>query len=190
MTMNDRIEWVAHHILPHEAALRRWLSRFVAPQDVEDIVQEAYCSIAGLDVLAHIVDPKRYLFQVARNVVMANLRRARVVQIDSIGGLQEIERVIAHDESNNPERLAADRALLRQIDDALASMSERSRTVFRLRRLQGLSQRDVARRLGVSEAVVENELARGLKQILSSLGSSARRDVVELTKGHANAQRR
>lgn len=191
MTINDRVEWVAYHILPHEAALRRWLRRFVGEQEIEDIVQEAYCNIAELEVLVHIIDPKRYLYQVARNIVMGNLRRARVVTIESIGGLQEIETLLVYtDASQSPERIAADRALLTRIGDVLTTMPERTRTIIRLRRLDGLSQREVALRMGVSEAVVENDLSRGLKQIVAQLSAPDQAELSNLTKGSAHARRR
>src|SRR5918994_6874847 len=44
----ERARWFMHHILPHEAALRSWLSRRRAPAafDIDDIVQESYALLA------------------------------------------------------------------------------------------------------------------------------------------------
>jgi RNA polymerase sigma-70 factor (ECF subfamily) len=43
------------------------------------------------------------------------------------------------------------------------------RCVVELRRLHGLSQRETAERLGVSETVVENDSSRALRQVLRML---------------------
>lgn len=186
-----KVDWVAEHIIPHEAALRQWLHKVVAWQEVEDIVQEAFCDIASLDGFGHILDPKRYLFRVARNLVVENLRRTQVVRIDAIGGAREIE--LAMDEEYDaltPERIAADRAWLSRIDALIATLPSRARTVFHLRKFEGLSQRDVSRRLGVSEAVVENDLTRGLRAILNGLSEAERQELSVFTKERSHAHPR
>ncbi len=49
-----------HHILPHEAALRGWLSRRRAPAafDVDDIVQESYALLAERERVDDILNPR------------------------------------------------------------------------------------------------------------------------------------
>lgn len=179
----EKVDWVAEHLIPHEAALRQWLHKVVAWQEVEDIVQEAFCDIASLDGFGHIIDPKRYLFRVARNLVIENLRRAQVVRIDAIGGAREIELAMEDDyDSITPERIAADRAWLSRIDALIATLPARARAVFHLRKFEGLSQRDVSHRLGVSEAVVENDLTRGLRSILNGLSEEEREELSVYTK--------
>jgi RNA polymerase sigma factor (sigma-70 family) len=183
MARVDLVTWVARNILPHEPALRRWLRRSVARQDIEDVIQEAYCSIAAMDDVTHIVEPRRYFFQVARNIVLADLRRARVVQIEAIGGAAEMEQaIIGHSDELSPERIAIDRDWLARVGALLAALPERRRIVFRLRKLEGLSQREAAERLGVTEMVVENDLTRGLRSILAGLSDEERSDLSLFTK--------
>ena len=46
---SEIVAWVGAQILPHEADVRGWLRRVGAhPDDIDDIVQEAYCRLAGL----------------------------------------------------------------------------------------------------------------------------------------------
>jgi RNA polymerase sigma-70 factor (ECF subfamily) len=54
----------------------------------------------------------------------------------------------------------------------VATLPERSRRIFEMRRVLGLSQKEIARQLGVSENVVENEAARGLKAVLAGLAKA------------------
>jgi DNA-directed RNA polymerase specialized sigma24 family protein len=44
------IAWVGSHVLPHEAAVRAWLRRWMGwNQDVDDVLQEAYCRLAAME---------------------------------------------------------------------------------------------------------------------------------------------
>jgi len=50
------------------------------------------------------------------------------------------------------------------LHEALQSLPERCREVFTLRRIYGLSQREIAQRLGLSEKTVENHSVTALKK--------------------------
>ena len=62
-------------MLPHEADLRRWLQKSVESSDVEDVIQESYARIAGLDSVAHIRSGRAYLYTVAKMIVVIELRK-------------------------------------------------------------------------------------------------------------------
>jgi hypothetical protein len=52
---SEIIAWVGSNIVPHEGGLRAWLRRMALPEDeINDIVQDAYVSIARLDSVAQI----------------------------------------------------------------------------------------------------------------------------------------
>ena len=172
----ELVTWVARQILPHEPALRRWLRTGFPGVDVDDVVQVSYCRLAALPDFRRVEDPRRYLFQTARNVVLAELRRARVVRIDAVGTSADLEVALAADHLS-PERIVAGRGLLARVEHLLADLPERSRTIFRLRKVEGLSQRDIACTLGITETIVENDLARGLKTILNGLSAEDRADL-------------
>jgi RNA polymerase sigma factor (sigma-70 family) len=59
----------------------------------------------------------------------------------------------------------------------LATLPERCRTIFTWKRIEGMSQREIAQRLGVSENVVENDIQKALRAIQRML-----RDVEELVQ--------
>ena len=108
------VGWVGRHILPHERPLRKWLRSAFPTIDVDDVVQEAYCRISQLDRVDHIDDPARYLFRTARNIVLEQLRRERVVRIEAASGLVEMENVLVDEFS--PERIAAGRSALQRVE--------------------------------------------------------------------------
>lgn len=158
--LRSRAAWLGRHVIPHEPALRNWLRRRVAqPGDVDDVVQEVYARLAALPSVDHIETPKTYAFQVASSVILNRARRSKVVSIELIGGFEGFD--VAADEPS-PETIAVDRDQLRQLARTLAQLPARVAEVFRLRRVEGLSQRDVAVRLGIAESTVEKHMARGV----------------------------
>lgn len=165
----DRLKvmaWVGSEILPHEAALRAWLRRSFAGDDAEDIIQEAYCRIGALDDVSHIRSGRAYLFTTAKSLVLGRIRRSRVVSIETV---TEIDALGILDDDPSPERIAAGRRELERVRRLIAGLPDRCRKVIELRKVEGLSQREVAERLGVPEHTVENDVAKGLKLILKAI---------------------
>ncbi|MEP9403700.1 RNA polymerase sigma factor [Sphingomonas sp. VNH70] len=177
---------MGREILPHERDLRVWLQRrLVAGEDVEDIVQECYCRLAQLPDVAHIDAPRAYLFTMARNLLHRQRRNARVVRIEPIDGPEAMD--IATD-LPSPEQTAGTRRELERVRTALAVLSERSRRIFLMRRVEGLSQKEIAATLGVTEAVVENEASRSLRAILRMMTETERRAPDREREAHARSR--
>jgi RNA polymerase sigma-70 factor (ECF subfamily) len=168
------VAWVGSQILPHERDLRLWLRRTGASEsDIDDIVQDAYCRLAALSSVSHIANGRAYFFQTARNVALERLRRARIIRIDYA---TEIDALNILDSEPSPERVVDSRRELRKVRSLIEGLPERCREVFKLRRIHGLSQREVAHLLNVSENVVEAQAARGLRLILAALAGEADAD--------------
>lgn len=157
--IRERAAWLGRHVIPHEPALRNWLRRRpVEGLDVDDIVQEVYARLVELYSVDHIDNPKTYAFQVASSVMINHIRRLKVVAIDSVASFEHLD---VADDGASPERVIANRDELRRLNSLLASLPARVAEVFRLRRIEGLSQREVAQRLGLAESTVEKHMARG-----------------------------
>lgn len=156
---NDMDEWFARNVLPHEPDLRRWLARVAADLDQDDIVQETYAGIAK-DWRA-VRNPRAFMFTVARNAMVAHLRHRRIVNIVAIADLETL-RVI--DEQATGEQALVGREELSMLQQALADLPERCRQVLTLRKIEGLPQREVAVRLGLSESTVEKHVSAGIRR--------------------------
>lgn len=164
----QRALWLADHVLPHEPALRAWLrTRRVARLEVDDIVQESYAVLTALDNVAHVNNPRAYLFTVARSVILQHVRRARIVSIESVA---DIERLGIVPDELSPERHAVSHQELRRIGVLIAGLPAKCRQVFVLRKIEGLSQREVAARMGVSENTVEKHVGKGLRMLMAGMG--------------------
>jgi RNA polymerase sigma factor (sigma-70 family) len=160
---------VGSEVLPHEAGLRRWLRRTMEPADTEDVIQEAYCRMLALEGVDHIRSGRAYLFTTARNVVRERLRRARVVNIETV---LEIDALSTEADERSPERVAASRQELARVRQLIEGLPGRCRRIFELRKMDGLSQREVAQIMGVPEYTVEHDIAKGLKLILKALAET------------------
>jgi RNA polymerase sigma-70 factor (ECF subfamily) len=166
----ERTQWFLRNILPHESALRGWLSRSTLPGvDPDDVIQEAYTILAELETVDTIRYPRAYLFQVARSVIMRHVRRARIVAIHAVDDLGRLE---PPDEAASPEQLAIDRDELRQLAHAIAAMPPKTRQAFVLRRVRGLSQREIAAQMRISENTVETHISRGILFLIDWFGRS------------------
>jgi RNA polymerase sigma factor (sigma-70 family) len=168
ITALDR--WFATEILPLEGVLVRYLTR-VWPNaaDVLDLRQEVYVRVYESARGALPKSPKAFLFATARNLMTDRVRHSRVVPIDS---LQDFAHLSVLTDELSPERRLGARQELRILARAFDSLSDKCRSVVWLRRVEGLSQRDTARRLGLGEGAVESQLARGLRVLaLAVFGS-------------------
>lgn len=167
---DQRAQWLERHILPHEPGLRAWLRRRqVDGLDVDDIVQEAYAKLAALESVEGVRNPNAYLIQTAHSIVCSHLRRSQVVSIRALEDA-ELWRIESHEAS--PERQASDRDELHRIGEIVAGFPRQVAAVFLLRRVEGLSQRDTAQRLNVSESTVEKHMAKGIRLFMDALGHS------------------
>lgn len=175
MSSDQLVVWVGRHILPHERQLRVWLRAAFPSVDVDDVVQETYCRISALDRFDHIDDPRSYFFRAARNVVLEQIRRERVVSIGAASGLAELDN--APDPAQSPEEIVAGRHMVTRIERLIDALPDRARQVFRLRKIDGMAQRDIALRLRIPETAVENDVARGLLRILSQLSEEEKAEL-------------
>jgi RNA polymerase sigma-70 factor (ECF subfamily) len=163
---------VADEILPHEPLVRHWLKRrWGNAIDVDDVIQEAYCRIAGLASLDHIDQLRSYFFRTAHAVATDVMRRAKV---ETLNRVTEIEWTNVIDEGPSAERTVEASQKLERVAELLSKLTWTCRRVIELRRVEGLSQKDTASLLGISESVVENHIARGLRSLLEAAADQDR----------------
>lgn len=180
------IDWVTECVLPHEGDVRAWLGRaFAGAADPEDVVQEAYCRLLALDAVDAIRDPRAYFFTVARSVVIEQLRRAQVVRFEA---LTDMEGSHIPDPAPIADQAVSGRQELAFMRTAIAALPGRCRQIFELRRIRGLSQKEVAKLLHVTENVVERQTARGLALVLRHLSRARTRK--PLAKAPSDDRRR
>ncbi|MEZ0471464.1 RNA polymerase sigma factor [Luteimonas salinilitoris] len=168
---DERAYWLADRILPHEPALRRWLHRLTSARiEVDDVVQETYGVLSALGNVSHIRDPRAYLFTTARSILLQQVRRARIVQIESVA---EIEAMIIHQDESPVESAVSDHQQLSLLAEQIARLPGKCREAFVLRKIHGCSQREIATRMGISENTVEKHIGKGLRLLMRAMAVEA-----------------
>lgn len=182
------VAWVASRVMPHEPKVRSWLRlRLQSPEDIDDLIQEAYAKLAALPSVDHIARPDTFFFQVVRNLLVDQIRRSRVVRIEAA---TELDVPSVYEDEPTPERIAGSRRELARVAELIDGLPDRCRRVFMLLKVEGLSQKEVAARLGVSESVVENEGVKGIRRILQAMREETGDPQYRVKVGHERASKR
>jgi RNA polymerase sigma factor (sigma-70 family) len=172
MTRSELDRWFATEILAHEAALTRYLNRvWPSHAEVPDLRQEVYVRLYESAARSLPSAPKSFLFQTARNLITDKVRRERIVSIDYTQDLDALNVLV---EEIGPEQRLSARQELRRLAEALDKLPDDCRNVIWLRRVEGLSQREAAERLGMPEGTLESHLCRGVRALMRMvLGTGA-----------------
>ena len=159
---SEPARWFAEHVQPHEAMLRVWLRQRFGPRvDLDDIVQEAYVRVLRAREGGPLASPKAFLFATARNLALDRLRRHEVSRTDFLGDFDALH--VLDEREGIPETLARNQELA-LLTQAIQSLPARCRQILTLRKLYGLSHREIAERLGLSESTVSNQITIGIEK--------------------------
>jgi RNA polymerase sigma-70 factor (ECF subfamily) len=168
--------WFIREILVHEAALvsyllRRWPNR----PDVNDLRQDTYVRVYEAAAKSRPAVPRAFLFSIAAHLLADRMRRRRVVAIDAVGDIEALDVLV---EEVSPERRISAHEELRRLAEAIDLLPPRCREVVWMRRVDELSQKEVARRLGITEKSVEKHVMKGMK-LLAAVFRSGPTQVVQ-----------
>jgi RNA polymerase sigma factor (sigma-70 family) len=146
--------------LESAAFLKKFLARFLpVQQDIEDVAQEAYLRAYVAEQRQSIEQPKAFLFRVARNLALTRLSKKSRRITDYIEEAGEI--VVAGVGPASDAELEAQQCFGLYCE-AVAALPEKCRQVFLLRKVHGLSHKEIAERLGLSISSVEKYLREGI----------------------------
>ena len=155
--------WFSEEVQPHESELRAYLrAKFSSHLDIDDLVQETYARLLQAREQAPLRSAKAYLFTTARNAAFDFFRRRKIAAID---GIAEIELLpVFEDRPGVAEAVCHDQEL-QLLAEAIQALPERCRRVLTLRKLHGLSHREIAQRLGIAENTVNAQVAIGVLRL-------------------------
>jgi RNA polymerase sigma factor (sigma-70 family) len=160
--------WFAENLLVHEPLLRAWLqSRFGSNVSVNDIIQEAYLRVLLIQRTDPINAPKAFLFATARNLAL-NAARSAKVRGEHVAEPLDVGDLL--DEDSNVRENVAQYEEMEILTRAIQSLPDRCRQIFTLRKVYGLSQADIARKLDISARTVNAQLAIGLNKCADYVG--------------------
>lgn len=160
-------DWFVREVLPLEPALMNFLRRSWRNKDeIADLRQDVYVRVyqAACTEIPNPVKP--FVFTVARNLLINRIHHDQVVSIETVSDLDAFD--VPMDEPG-PDRNVMARQELRVLLVALDRLPKRAREVIVMRKIEGLSRPEIARRLGIGEATVAEHLTRGIRALTEIL---------------------
>lgn len=163
----EHARWFTEEVQPHEHALRAYLQA-AAPNraDVDDLMQESYLRLLRARSQGPIHCVRAFVFAIARNAVrdavrdkLAN-REISGMDLDSIRVFEDSADVVSIVSRRQEQALLA---------EAIRDLPERCRNVLLMRKIHGLSQKEIARKLRISENTVESLISRGVRRCANYL---------------------
>jgi RNA polymerase sigma-70 factor (ECF subfamily) len=109
--------------------------------------------------------PKAFLFTTAAHLMADRMRRRRVVAIDAVGDIEALGVLV---EEVSPERRVSAHEELRRLAQAIDLLPPKCREVVWMRRVDELPQKEVAKRLGITEKSVEKHVMKGMKLLAAA----------------------
>ncbi|MDR5759408.1 sigma-70 family RNA polymerase sigma factor [Caballeronia sp. LZ035] len=158
--MTYQIDAVGVLYSEHHSWLVSFLYRRLGNRDnAADLAHDAFERLLRSDPAQALPQPRAYLTTIAKNLVVSHFRHAQV------------ERAYLDVLASQPEATAPSleaRALILETLERLCrlveTMTPRTRTVFLLAQLDGLSYPQVAHQLGLSIDVVKKAMSKALQQ--------------------------
>jgi len=155
--------WFFKEIFPLEGALTRFIRRnWRNDADVADLRQDVYTRVYSSARETLPLQAKPFLFAIARNHLINSAKRLRVVSIEHFADLDSIDGT---SDDVTPERHESARAELRRVQAGLNNLPERCREAVMLRKIEGLSTREAAVRMGVGVDTIERQLVLGMRAL-------------------------
>lgn len=157
VTTVDSCAAVAPVYLEYEARLRGFVLKRVKDKDeANDILQQLYVKLyKHCEQLQDVRNMNAWLYQIARNAVYDYYReQGRSMPIEDEGKLEELQ----HQE---PERQDTESLILPLINMLPAEYAE----PLRLSEIEGISQKEIAERLGMSYSGAKSRVQRGREKL-------------------------
>jgi len=174
-TAAGEVEAFGRLVERHQERLMRVCQGFLRdPEEARDAVQEillkAFRKAGSYRPRGRVYT---WLYRIAVNHCLNRLRRHKIVQFLSFSGARDEEPGLEPaDRAPGPAEQLDARQRWARTRAALDALPEGQRAAVVLARFEGLSQRQVAEVLGISEGAVESRLFRAMRKLETVLGET------------------
>ena len=142
----------------HNSSLKRFIGRFMRNHsDIEDIAQEAFLRAYAVEQGRPIEQPKSFLFRIAKHLALTQLTRKSRQITDYIEDSEDPSAIQA---DFSAEEEISGRQMLQVHCNAVATLSPQVRKAYLLRKVHGLSHKEIAAHEGIAVSTVEKHLMK------------------------------
>lgn len=167
--INKNKKGLLESFLAHRNQLFRLIGRIVRPDEIEDIVQETFVQSYAAARYQQIHNPKAFMFRTARNLALNSINRSEHKLSSSIEDIQDFD--ISSDIDLVEEGYQSEQKFL-SFCKAVATLPVICRKVFILKKVYGLSQKEIASYLDIAPSTVEKHIARGMSATADYMNSA------------------
>ncbi len=158
--------------LVHRQGLQTYLANKVRDAETaRDLTQETFLRFAERsrgEGAAAILNDRSYLYRTAHNLAVDHIRQQ---QHEQTRPAADEDLVDLPDTSPTQDQSLGGQEELARLQAILMELPERTRQVFAAVRIEGLTGRQAAARLGISDSSVEKHLAKAIKHVMQRLRS-------------------
>ncbi len=135
------------------------LSRLSDRQEAQDLAQEAYLRLLRIDRNEIVLQPRAYLYRIATNLVYEFRMKTKRGALGQVISNEEVDELAAAD---NPELVAESQAAMRKINNVLEQQPQIYRAILLMRKRDGMSHSEIAKKLNVSVHTVHKYMTRAV----------------------------
>lgn len=158
-TEADEPEGLLGVFLRFRRRLARAVGRIVQPHDIEDIVQEAFVRCYEASKTTQVRHPRSFLLTTAKNLAINHVVRAENKLTERVGSFDE-SAVPLYTPALEPAFESQEQFLL--LCRAVNQLPLQCRRAFILKKVYGLSRKEIADYMGITESTVQKHVAKGL----------------------------
>ena len=161
---SDNIQYL---YLQYGEELKRYITRRLNSADAAtDLTHETFVRLLRRYPAPQPENPRAYLYRIAHNLALDHLRLRKRKRTEAISD-DHLDKIPG--ELSTPEQVVSNRNDLNAVRKAILEMPKRTRQVFILARLEGLTYREVSERLDISESSVQKHLSKAIKHVMQRL---------------------
>lgn len=147
----------------HYSWLKGWIRRRLdCDEQASDLAQDTFVRALRHSRTEGLREPRAYLSSIARNIMVDMFRRRSIERayLDTLAHLPSATHISSEQHHQIVETLL-------EIDEMLNSLGERTREIFLMAQLDGLTYVAISQRLGLSTNTVRKHYIRALSHCLT-----------------------
>lgn len=144
----------------YKSSLKYYISGYlVNSQDVDDVCQETFLRTYKSSLENEVKKPKSFMFRVAKNLIVSDFRRASTQLNEYVEDIDLVDTVMDLD---NLEHNALAQEKLGIMCEAIAGLPNKCRQAVVMRKVYGLSTKEIAKRMNITTTTVSNYITKGM----------------------------